>query len=345
MDLSLRFVFKAMKLASILFETAEDYYQSTAQVSGRLNSELAKDAADAYRRSGKVRYVEYDPAGWTRDAAAETSEPNNLGGINRVGSIRASKQKVVADLKDNIVYLQRSALPEHDPLVLFQLEELIKAFPEIQNFEVKRHLFQDGKWTDVTYAKTADQFLSGKLEMIGSYPRYKKGEELYDEFKFEVLKDLRDIDWYHATTVSNYERIMREGLRPSKDFPGEEQQKRGWTTLNFDLQNAVYLTHDIDRAIGIAETLVEKHGEDAVILKVMGAALSDPAKIVVDEDVLRDEYTDEIYPREAQGIPEYIISITSEKIAGLGYKSRISKEFIDVAETIKFEKPEEDNES
>lgn len=266
----LPFVFKAMKLASILFETAEEYYKITSQISGRINSELAKDDIDRYRRSDKVRYIEYDPAAWTRDAAVETSEPNNLGGINRVSSIRGSENKIVVDLKDNIVYIQRSALPEHDPLVLFQLEELIRVIPEIQNYEVKRYLLKGDRWMDVPYAKTVNQFLSGKLEIAGVYPRYKKGEDLYDEFKFEVLKNLSDIDWYHATTLSNYEKIKQEGLRPSKDFPKGEVQQRGWTTFNFDLQNAVYLTHDFDRAVGIAEALVQKYGEDAVVLKVWG---------------------------------------------------------------------------
>lgn len=72
----------------------------------------------------------------------------------------------------------------------------------------------------------------------------------------------------------------------------------------------------------------------------MGDALSDPPKIVVDEDVLRDRYTDEVISLETQGIPEYIISLTSEDVAGLGYKGRIPSQFIELVSMVK--KPEED---
>jgi hypothetical protein len=240
------------------------------------------------------------------------------------------------DLKNNAIFFVNSSLPEHDPLLIFQLEELASAIPEIAEFRIKK--FDKKQHKEIPYNDiTVEEFLNGKLSKSGTYPRYKKGEDLYDEFKFEVLKDLKDIDWYHATKVSNYKKIKTQGLRPSKDFPPEEQQKRGWTMFNFDLQNAVYLTHDIDRARDIANTLTERYSEDAIILKISGEALNDPTKIVVDEDILRDEYTDEIYPREAQGIPEYIISITSEKIAGLGYKSKILPNFIDPIEVVKVE--------
>lgn len=336
-----------IKLYKILFETAEEYYQSNIGVSGRLNKELAAQDFSRYKRRG-VQYVEYNPETFTKEGVSETSDPNNIGGIDKVSSPAYSKQKVIIDLKNNII-LMRSGLPEHDPLITFQLRELLSTIPELATYQVKRFVPTKDSFVpdkELSYGMTVQDFLSGKQEKSGRYPRYKKGEELYDEFKFEVFKDLSEFDWYHATRKSSYEKIKAEGfLRPSKDFGADQQQRHGWTQFNFDLQNAVYLTHDIERARDIANVLVDRYEEEAVVLKVSGKALSDVSKIVVDEDILRDEYTDEIYPREAQGIPEYIISITSEKIAGLGYKSRISKEFIDVAETIKFEKPEEDNES
>ena len=335
-----------MKLFEILFETAEEYYQSSLKSSGRLNKELAAQDFSRYKRRG-VQYVEYNPETFTKEGVSETSDPNDIGGIDKVSSPAYSKQKVIIDLKNNII-LMRSGLPEHDPLITFQLRELLSAIPELATYQVKRFVTTKDPFAsdkELSYGMTVQDFLSGKQEKSGRYPRYKKGEELYDEFKFEVFKDLTEFDWYHATRKSSYEKIKVEGLRPSKDFGAGQQQRHGWTQFNFDLQNAVYLTHDIERARDIANVLVDRYEEDAVVLKVSGKALSDVSKVVVDEDILRDEYTDEIYPREAQGIPEYVISITSEKIAGLGYKSRISKEFIDVAETIKFEKPEEDNES
>lgn len=338
-----------MKLSEILFETAEEYYQSSLKSSGGLNKELAAQDFARFQsprfKSRGFQYVEYNPETFSKEGVSETSDPNNVGGIEKVSSPAYSKQKVIIDLKNNII-LMRSGLPEHDPLIMFQLRELLSAIPELATYQVKRFVPTKDPFVpnqELSYGMTVQDFLSGKQEKSGRYPRYKKGEELYDEFKFEVLKDLSEFAWYHATRKSSYEKIKTEGfLRPSKDFGAEQQQRHGWTQFNFDLQNAVYLTHDMERAKDIANVLVDRYEEDAVILKVSGKVLSDISKIVVDEDILRDEYSDDVIPREAQGIPEYIISTTSEKIAGLGYKARIPSEFIKVAETIKFEKPEED---
>ena len=36
--------------------------------------------------------------------------------------------------------------------------------------------------------------------------------------KFEVLKDIKDLEWYHATKRSNLDGIKKRGLVPSKEF-------------------------------------------------------------------------------------------------------------------------------
>lgn len=333
-----------MKLSEVLYETAEEYYRHNARVSGRLNREETLDGFNRYKRVG-VNFVEYDPDIF---APADAS-PDDTGGLTKVSSPAYSKQRLVVDLRQNVVYLTRSALPEHDPLTLFQLKELVSVVPEVGGYEVVR---VDRYGNEVPYGRTVGEFLgvggdpSSSSSLViskhGTYPRYKKGEELFNEFRFEVLKDLTEFQWYHATKVSNYEKIRHAGLKPSKAFSMDDQQQHGWTMFNFDLQNAVYLTHDIERARDIASALTEIHLEDAVVLRVSGEALSDVRRLVVDEDELRDSYTDEIVPREAQGIPEYVISVTSQKIAGLGYKGVISPEYIEVAEVVRFELPEED---
>jgi hypothetical protein len=342
-----------MKLSEVLFETAEEYYRYNARVSGRLNRVETLDGFSRYKRVG-VNFVEYDPDLF----AADDESPDATGGLTKVSSPGYSKQRVVLDLRRNIVYLTRSALPEHDPLTLFQLKELVSVVPEVGGYEVVR---VDRHGNEVPYGKTLGEFMSVGREISptssspfpasmsviskqGVYPRYKKGEELFDEFRFEVLKDLGEVLWYHATKVSNYEKIRHEGLKPSKAFSMDDQQQHGWTMFNFDLQNAVYLTHDIERARDIASALTERHLEDAVVLRVSGEALGDVRRLVVDEDELRDSYTDEIVPREAQGIPEYVISVTSQKIAGLGYKGVIPPEYIEVAEVVRFELPSEEDE-
>ncbi len=325
-------------MSGVLFrETAEEHYLKTGRVSGRLSREDTVEGFDRYKRAG-VNYVEYDPDLFVGEPGS------SVGGLTKVSSPQYSKHRVVVDLRKGLVYLTRSALPDHDPLTLFQLEELLGVIPEIGGYGVVR---VDGRGKEIPYGKTVTEFVggdSGKISKRGVYPRYKKGEELFDEFRFEVLRDLHEIEWYHATKVSNYEKIKHEGLKPSKAFSSLDQQQHGWTMFNFDLQNAVYLTHDIERARDIADVLADRFLEDVVVLRVSGEALRDVSRLVVDEDALRDAYTDEVVPRESEGIPEYVVSVTSQKIAGLGYKGTVPVEYISVAEVVRFKLPEEDDE-
>jgi len=318
-----------MKLFEILFEGAEEYYQKKYRSSGGINKELSIEELNVLKSRG-ADLIGYDPFMWSEQAAKETAYPNDLGGFERAR--RISGYDIVISLKDKKIYTPKSGLPLHDPFIAMQLGMITRSFPEFMEYE----LSDGGLVSDL---------LSGKKEITGRFPRYKKGEDgLFDELKFEVFKDIKEISWYHATRESNLESIKRQGLIQSKAFKDLEQQRRGWTQFNFDLQNAIYLTHDIERARDIAKTLSDRYEESAVILKIDGKALVDDSKIVVDEDVLRDEYTGNVIPHEESiHVPEYIMSIIDKGIASIGYKGKINPEYLEVVETIEYRKREDEN--
>jgi hypothetical protein len=106
-----------------------------------------------------------------------------------------------------------------------------------------------------------------------------------EDFTIEVLQELSDAKHiFHATRASHLPSIMKKGLVPS----GTVDQGTGWTQYNFHLQNAVYLTLDYDYAVAIAKTLANRFGEEGVVLRVKGSAVSDYSKLVVDEDALEN---------------------------------------------------------
>lgn len=95
-----------------------------------------------------------------------------------------------------------------------------------------------------------------------------------------------DITWYHATRASNLRSIRQHGLLPS----GLREQGKGWTQLNFQLQEGVYLTDSTSYAQAIAETLSDRFDETGVVLEVDGKALTDTTKLLPDEDAFRGHY-------------------------------------------------------
>lgn len=292
----------------------------------------AMEDVNRYRSKG-VRYVEFD---------------KNLygvgeGGFQKISSLLTGAGKVVVDLAGKHIILRKSGEPLHDPEIVSLLKMINEFIPEFGDYNVSKFLVNpsNGYSKLMSLGVSVNDLLRGVKVKSGEYGRYKRGDDTkFGQYKFEVLKEVQDLEWYHATKRSNLDGIKKRGLVPSKEFDKEDLQKHGWTDINFDLQNAVYLTNSYDRVLSIGKELVKKFGEDALILKISGAALSDEIKLVVDEDWLRDYYTGAIVWSDdsvAGEHPEYVGSLTDSVISGIGYKGVIPFSFIKIVEVIQYE--------
>lgn len=139
-----------------------------------------------------------------------------------------------------------------------------------------------------------------------------------------VAKTPDEVPWYHATRASSVPSIMERGL-----VPGAKKQGEGWTEYNLHLQRANYLTHDPEYARRIAETLADRFGEKAVVLRVDGKALSDPRKIAIDEDVLRNDFGIASHEGSGGRMPAFYQSM-HDRIASVAYRDRIAPEHLQV---------------
>jgi hypothetical protein len=101
-----------------------------------------------------------------------------------------------------------SSLPTHNPRFVSQLESIIDAIPEFKDYQLVSRVYNEKNfgYDEEIYGKVSD-LLSGKKSVVGRFPRYSKGQDLYDQFKFEVLQDITEVSWYHATRASNWDSI------------------------------------------------------------------------------------------------------------------------------------------
>jgi hypothetical protein len=146
-----------------------------------------------------------------------------------------------------------------------------------------------------------------------------------DRYKYRVLRRATEQPYYHATRASRLRRIMEEGLRGSTALR-QEQGEEGWTQLNPSLQDATYLTASYDYAYAIAETLVARYGEPAVILGVdiSGFPLD---KLVVDEDVSDVPW----YEHKAPG---YLQSVAAQSLQSLGVLGGVPPDRLELIEEV-----------
>jgi hypothetical protein len=132
------------------------------------------------------------------------------------------------------------------------------------------------------------------------------------KFSYRAIEHVGDMIFYHATRKSHCRPIKRVGLLPAKRARAEVLSGRslvGWTQLNFDLQDAVYLMGSQDYADAVATTLVGLWDEPAVILSVRGRDL-DLRNLTVDEDALRDRYHGDVSDYGClHGLPAYFTSL------------------------------------
>lgn len=232
-----------------------------------------------------------------------------------------------------------------DPRLVSIISSTVSMMPEIGDFTVSKILFDEDK-----FSYHYHDF--GKAAMLLARAKTIKGkssaylEDSYELFKFAVFQDLKDFDWYHATRKSKWQSIKQKGLLPS----GLQDQGEGWTQFNLSLQNAVYISKNLEFVYRIADTLADRFGEDAIVIKVDGQALKEYKKIVADEDALRNDYDDTVTgyygpemfknPNFFQRIPEFHQSVSDPKLASLGYKGIIPASYLTIYDVVKYDKEE-----
>jgi len=334
-----------MKLYSILFES-EAYFKGTGAGSGRLNKNDAREFFQKYSKHG-VKYFGYEVTGLTDSHAQTTEDPQARGLLLPTDHISFhSKHLVFINTQEKTIIINPiSKLPLQDPRVTLQLSSLLETFPEFAGYQVQLNVYNEetGAWEERNIA-TLQDLVSKKKTISGKYKEFNRmQDDSFEEYHFEVLQDVTEIDWYHATLRSNWNSIKRVGLIPSQEF--QNPQQYGWTVLNMDLQNAVYLTYSKRYAQEIATELANRFDQPAVVLKIKGAALENPSKIVVDEDALRNDFDGGISAGMAMaGMPNYFSSI-QHRLKSIGYEGTIKPGFISFAEKIESEKPDNDDEN
>jgi len=143
-------------------------------------------------------------------------------------------------------------------------------------------------------------------------------------FRYRSMEHVGGLVFYHATRKSAVRSIKRRGLLPSKTVrAGEGSWIVGWTQINFDLQDAVYLTASQDYAENVALSLSDNWGEPAVILSVKGSDL-DVRSLNVDEDALRDNYSGDVSSYGCLGgMPAYFTSLLWGSHFSVAYLDKI----------------------
>jgi len=149
-------------------------------------------------------------------------------------------------------------------------------------FEFMKHMEPkfDGLFSDYKVVVPAGSSSYSIDDILG----LKKDVEMRGE-KITVFEEVFDRPLYHATRLSNWHKIKKDGLKPS--WQVEDPQTGGLTSMNPQLQDAVYLSLDLGRAREFAESLSLKYDEPAVVIRVDGNAIRDHSKLIPDEDAFR----------------------------------------------------------
>ena len=180
--------------------------------------------------------------------------------------------------------------------------------------------------------------LQGVQRVAGHYSTYpaRGGQRSEKPFGMLVFRQLFQRDWYHVTTKEAVPSIMRTGLRPSsalESFKGfvslDALSRTGMSTVNLDMQAAVYLVGSLQKARKIGEIVIAKRRQSAVILQVNSNILKEYHKLVVDEDILRD-YTGRIDPVFSGTIPHFLDSALN--INTIGYRGIIPPSMLRIVE-------------
>lgn len=191
--------------------------------------------------------------------------------------------------------------------------------------------------------------LIGRIRNVsGTFPTYanqrKDHKSVQKRFVMRVIEEIWEKDWFHATLEEYLDGIMEKGLEPSlrigdlqKDYPDgiplSNIPVRGYASLNFDIQKAVYLYNNYDSALDLAEGLTEKFHKNAAVLKIKGKALKDYTKLLPDEDEFRDPYSG--LGQASGGIPHFLQS-GAGRIKALAYADVIPSEFVKIMKIVEY---------
>lgn len=271
----------------------------------------------------RVEKMHYDPMPFTREAYVEEEEKTGVK-TKALGAWTQSKTsgqgfRLIAYPKRKKIEIIGTTLV--DPRISAALLSSSKVLPEMNEYSVFLAMDGPGDENDKNLGTLRDLISSARSLKVKSkeWTHQKGSEPTYEEFKYEVLEDISDLKWYHATSLNNFKSIMSKGLLPSGTF----NQGTGWTQLNLNLQKAVYLTADKDYALDIAEALVDQHEQPAIVLEVDGSALGDHSKLVVDEDSIINAYDGGVSGGLLlTDMPDFMTSVVN-KIRSLGYEGQI----------------------
>lgn len=327
------------KLQYLLNEFDEQVSIKDPNSGRRYNWGLHPQFGPEYWNFGKrKKTLWFDPNCLSDEAYAE-HPPTEDKGIWATHRSETSGISISIDIASKTINIIGSL---QDPRILYILTTSNTYIPELCDYIVRTVNRSESDSQSKNYYKiigSLKDVISKKKTISGKAPDFTERGG-YKEFKHEVLEDISDIDWYHATRLSHLDSILQKGLLPSNP----SKQGSGWTEFNFNLQKVIYLTSDKEYAEGIAETLLERFGKPAIVIKIAGNALKDYTKLVVDEDSLRDEYDGNVSAGMLKaGMPDYMTSIT-DKIQSIGYSDIIPASQLEIIQVYDYEQDEDDAE-
>jgi hypothetical protein len=226
------------------------------------------------------------------------------------------------------------------PTTAHALKQIFDNVPEWDDLEVKelQYLRGDGAWIGVSSGMNLKKYVGSLRSIKETMPHKPSRSRVLDtDYEYLALKHPEDVEWYHATLKKNLPSIQRKGLIP---FGNE-----GWTPAwNWEVQEAVYLTSSLSYAAAIAQTIAVRNGEDSVVLRIEGRALTGK-KLLADEDALRDDYDGSVnYGSLDTDFPDYVTSWNSS-IRSLAVMDKIDPKFVTVGLTGKYVRETFDDET
>jgi len=228
-----------------------------------------------------------------------------------------------------IVINTYSRAPLKSPTTVHWLMELAKV-PSLGDWRLYRHADWE-EWSGpgekvIDLGMTVGDIPELVEEVAETTPVF--DEEEPRSYAYHRAIDPRAVKWYHATLERHVPSILERGLLPSQ--VGGDEARPGWSPgWNMYLQEAVYLFDSLEPAEAVAETLAARHEEPVVVLEVDGRGLSDPSRLVVDEDVLYDDYGFRGSSGADHDFPEYQTSWNTGR-GSIGYAGIIAPEHIRV---------------
>lgn len=304
----------------------------------KLDPKSAKIDFYRYFKNNKIPYIKYNPKNLVQEKGNKA-----VGSFDFSESINFRDALFVYDKKNHTIILpnERSLL---DPRIAISIQSAIEQIPELFNATVVVENTNEDSW-EKTYEPVgqANNLIKNVKNIKGKFKKERtSGVDEYESFKVKVLKPITQMPWYHATRYSNWSSIKTKGLLPSKE--AKQEQGEGWTQFNLKLKNAVYLTSNLSYAEQIADELANRFEERAIVIKIEGSALKDYSKLVIDEDVLRNEYDGSIsYGYVDTEVPNFYTSVLSS-YDSLGYQGTIPATYLSIQSQIDPEKAEEQEE-